>query len=243
MGILDNFEKGLERAVNGAFVKTFKSGLQPVEIAAQLRRELDTHAAVVDRDLILVPNSFTLRVSRADAERMASIGTALTDQLRQAVEKHASSQGYQFAGVVQVGFREDDAISEGVLEIDSRTAEGSVTWMPVVDVAGARHPLPVGRTVIGRGSDADITVDDPGTSRRHVEIAWDGTRAQVRDLGSTNGSELNGAPVTKAPLPPESVIRIGRTAITFRVVPQATEERGGRDTRGQRHDDGFWGAS
>ncbi len=111
MGILDNFEKGLERAVNGAFVKTFKSGLQPVEIAAQLRRELDTHAAVVDRDLILVPNSFTLRVSRADAERMASIGTALTDQLRQAVEKHASSQGYQFAGVVQVGFREDDAVS------------------------------------------------------------------------------------------------------------------------------------
>ncbi|WP_316293858.1 DUF3662 and FHA domain-containing protein, partial [Clavibacter michiganensis] len=165
MGILDNFEKGLERAVNGAFVKTFKSGLQPVEIAAQLRRELDTHAAVVDRDLILVPNSFTLRVSRADAERMASIGTALTDQLRQAVEKHASSQGYQFAGVVQVGFREDDAVSEGVLEIDSRTAEGSVTWMPVVDVAGTRHPLPVGRTVIGRGSDADITVDDPGTSR------------------------------------------------------------------------------
>ncbi|MCJ1711917.1 DUF3662 domain-containing protein [Clavibacter michiganensis subsp. phaseoli] len=243
MGILDNFEKGLERAVNGAFVKTFKSGLQPVEIVAQLRRELDTHAAIVDRDLILVPNSFTLRVSRADHERMESIGSTLTDELRQAVERHASTQGYQFAGVVQVGFRRDDQLSEGVLEIDSRTVEGSVTWMPVVDVAGTRHPLAVGRTVIGRGSDADITVDDPGTSRRHVEIAWDGSRAQVRDLGSTNGSELNGAPVTKAPLPPESVIRIGRTAITFRVVPQATEERGGRDARSPRHDDGFWGAS
>jgi hypothetical protein len=232
VGILDNFEKGLERAVNGAFVKTFKSGLQPVEIVAQLRRELDTHAAIVDRDLILVPNSFSLRVSGADHERLESIGSTLTDELRQAVERHASTQGYQFAGVVQVAFRRDDQLPEGVLEIDSRTVEGSVTWIPVVDVAGTR-----------RGSDADITVDDPGTSRRHVEIAWDGTRAQVRDLGSTNGSELNGAPVTKAPLPPESVIRIGRTAITFRVVPQATEERGGREPQRQRRDDGFWGAS
>ena len=47
MGLLDNFEKGLERAVNGAFAKTFKSGLQPVEITAALRRELDTKAAVI----------------------------------------------------------------------------------------------------------------------------------------------------------------------------------------------------
>ncbi|MBC7590655.1 MAG: DUF3662 domain-containing protein, partial [Salinibacterium sp.] len=42
MGLLDSFEKGLERAVNGAFAKTFKSGLQPVEITSALRRELDT---------------------------------------------------------------------------------------------------------------------------------------------------------------------------------------------------------
>ena len=38
MGILDNFEKGLERVVNGAFAKTFKSGLQPLEVTAALRR-------------------------------------------------------------------------------------------------------------------------------------------------------------------------------------------------------------
>jgi hypothetical protein len=40
LGILDNFEKGLERVVNGAFAKTFKSGLQPLEVTAALRREL-----------------------------------------------------------------------------------------------------------------------------------------------------------------------------------------------------------
>ncbi|BDZ45402.1 hypothetical protein GCM10025866_13110 [Naasia aerilata] len=74
--------------------------------------------------------------------------------------------------------------------------------------------------MIGRGSDADITIDDSGTSRRHVEILWDGSRAQVNDLGSTNGTTLNGERIDKAVLPPESVVQIGRTRIVFRVVPQ-----------------------
>jgi pSer/pThr/pTyr-binding forkhead associated (FHA) protein len=54
-----------------------------------------------------------------------------------------------------------------------------------------------------------------------VQITWDGHRAQVQDLGSTNGSHLNGQPVHKAVLEPESVITIGRTRIVFRVLPQA----------------------
>lgn len=55
MGLLDSFEKGLERAVNSAFAKTFRSGVQPVEIASALRREADTNAAVVSRDRIITP--------------------------------------------------------------------------------------------------------------------------------------------------------------------------------------------
>ncbi len=48
MGLLDSFEKGLERAVNSAFAKTFRSGIQPVEIASALRREADTFIELVD---------------------------------------------------------------------------------------------------------------------------------------------------------------------------------------------------
>ena len=87
MGILDNFEKGLERVVNGAFAKTFKSGLQPLEVTAALRRELDTKAAVVSRDRILVPNTFTVRLSPADHERMTSLGPALIDEFTQLVQQ------------------------------------------------------------------------------------------------------------------------------------------------------------
>lgn len=221
MGVLDSFERGLERAVNGAFARTFKSGLQPIEITAALRRDLDTKAAVVARDRILVPNQFVVRLARGDYERMSTIGPTLIDELTQLVQQHAAAQRYQFAGGIAITLKQDQALAEGVVQIDSVSVKGTVSWTPILDVAGKRYPILKSHTVIGRGSDADITVDDSGISRKHVEILWDGSRAQVNDLGSTNGSQLDGQRVNKAPLPPDSVITIGRTRIVFRVLAQS----------------------
>jgi hypothetical protein len=245
LGLLDSFERGLERAVNGAFAKTFKSGLQPIEITAALRRELDTKAAVVARDRILVPNRFTVRLARNDYERMTAIGVTLIDELTQLVQTHAAAQRYQFSGGISIALAEDPHLTEGVVQIDSVSVKGTVAWTPVLDVAGKRYPILKSRTIIGRGSDADITVDDTGTSRKHVEILWDGTRAQVNDLGSTNGSQLDGQKVTKAPLPPDSVITIGRTRIVFRVLAQSADVDQFSDLRAddRRNRDGDGGRS
>lgn len=221
MGLLDSFERGLERAVNGAFAKTFKSGLQPVEITSALRRELDTKAAVVARDRILVPNDFTVMLASGDFERMIALGDTLIDELTKLVQQHAAAQHYSFAGGILIRCERGPSLSQGMVEIVSRSAQGAVSWNPVVEIAGKRYPLTRSRTVIGRGTDADITVDDTGISRRHVEILWDGKRAQVNDLGSTNGSRLNGHKVSTAPLAPDSVIEIGRTRILFSVLAQS----------------------
>ncbi|WP_341995357.1 DUF3662 and FHA domain-containing protein [Microbacterium sp. LWH7-1.2] len=226
MGLLDSFEKGLERAVNSAFAKTFRSGIQPVEIASALRSELDKKAAVVSRDRILAPNTFTVRLSPADDDRISGFGDALLHELDTLVHAHAKAQGYSFAGPVTIAIRRDDELSTGTLRVESSTAQGGrVSWRGVVDVEGRRIPLTKSRTVIGRGSDADITVADSGTSRKHVEILWDGERAMVRDLGSTNGTMLDGRKVTEAALPPDATVRIGRTDIVFRVVAQASAPR------------------
>lgn len=221
MGILDSFERGLERAVNGAFAKTFKSGLQPIEITAALRRELDTRSAVVSRHRILAPNMFTVSLSDADYRRMNALGPALIEELTALVQQHANEQGYQFAGAITIQLTADSGLSDGLLEVASENTKGDVAWTPVLEINGTVHPLVKARTVIGRGHDADITVADTGISRKHVEVLWDGSRGQVNDLGSTNGSELNGQRVTRAPLAPESVISIGRTKMIFRVLPQS----------------------
>ena len=235
MGLLDSFEKGLERAVNGAFAKTFRSGLQPIEITSALRRELDTRAAVVSRDRILVPNKFTVRLAKGDFERMSGFGASLTDELTQLVQKHAAAQRYSFAGGIAIRLEHKPSLSEGMIEVHSENVQGKVAWNPIVDIGGKRYPITRSHTVIGRGSDADITVDDSSISRRHVEILWDGKRGQVNDLGSTNGSLLNGERVSKAPLEPESVIDIGRTRIVFRVLAQSSDVDQFADLR---HDEG-----
>jgi hypothetical protein len=234
LGLLDSFERGLERAVNGAFAKTFKSGVQPVDITSALRRELDTKAAVVSRDRILVPNRFTVRLAPMDYDRMVSIGPTLIDELTQLVQRHAAAQHYSFSSAISIALESVPAQSEGIVEVDSASVKGTVAWTPVLDIAGKRYPITRSRTIIGRGSDADITVDDSSISRNHVEVLWDGNRAEVNDLGSTNGSLLNGTRVSKAPLAPDSVIDIGRTHIVFRVLAKASDGDGSTDDRANR---------
>lgn len=223
MGLLDNFERGLERAVNGAFARTFKSGLQPVEITSVLRRELDTRAAVVARDRILVPNIFTVSLNPIDFNRMTELGPALIDELTALLQRHATAQHYVFAGPISITLAADNQVAQGLIHVASENVKGTISWVPVLDIAGRRYPITTSRTIIGRGSDADITVDDTGISRKHVEILWDGSRGQVNDLGSTNGSLLNGEPVSTAPLAPDSIIEIGHTRMVFRVLAQSSD--------------------
>lgn len=221
MGILDRLERGLERLFNGAFAKTFRSGLQPVEITAALKRELDTKADVISRDRILVPNRFHVLLNSADYDRMTAHGAALTDELYRVVERHAQQQHYQFTGGLSIKLLEDESIAEGRCEIESRSVQGQVVWTPVLDVDGERYPLRVGSTTIGRGAEADITLSGSGASRQHAEVVWDGKRAGVRDLGSTNGTVLNGRRISRAGLEPDSVIEIAGQRLTFLIVPQA----------------------
>ncbi|WP_211539807.1 FhaA domain-containing protein [Microbacterium paraoxydans] len=225
MGLLDSFEKGLERAVNSAFAKTFRSGIQPVEIASALRREADTKAAVVSRDRIIAPNSYVVRLSPDDADRMRGLGGALTDELHALLTKHASAQGYSFAGPLSLTLEADEKVATGTVRVSSGTVEGRVNWQAVVDVDGRRHALTRARTVIGRGSDADITIADAGSSRKHAEILWDGERAMLRDMGSTNGTKVNGQKLREAALPSDTTITIGRTDLVFRIVPVAAPSR------------------
>ena len=219
MGILDNVERGLERAVNGAFARTFRSGVQPVEIASALKRELDIGAVIVDRDRVLAPNRFIARMSPKDAARLQALGETLERELRGVVTKHASRQNYQLLGDPDVEIRADESLTTGVLQIDSTRVEGAVDWVAIIEVDGHRHELPRGITTVGRGSDCGIRITDNAASRKHLELIWDGAAGIARDLGSTNGSKINGQRFREAALAQGIAITIGQTALRFQLVP------------------------
>jgi pSer/pThr/pTyr-binding forkhead associated (FHA) protein len=77
------------------------------------------------------------------------------------------------------------------------------------------------RTTVGRDGSADIQVEDNGLSRQHFEILWDGKRGGVRDLGSTNGTKVNGRAITEIGVEADSVISAGRTEFVFKVIAKA----------------------
>lgn len=225
MGILDSVERGLERAVNGAFARTFRSGVQPVEIAAGLKRELDIGSVVVDRDRVLAPNRFIVRMSGADADRLTRMGGTLERELVAVVQKHAKRQGYQLLGEPDVELRRDDSLTTGVLQIDASQVEGTVSWTPVIEVDGVQHALRTGTTIVGRGSDADIRLTDSAASRQHLQLIWDGKAGIARDLGSTNGTKINGERFREAALSPDTIITIGQTPLRFQLVPNRAPQR------------------
>ena len=99
-------------------------------------------------------------------------------------------------------------------------------WRPVVEIEGTRYAINSSSAVIGRSTDADITVADPGMSRRHLEIQVAGDRVTALDLGSTNGFYLNGQKAGNAvDLHHGDIITAGRTTIVFRLAPDTTQAR------------------
>ena len=227
MGIFARFEKKVEGAVSGAFARAFKGDVQPVEIAARLQRELDAEAKLLSRDKRLVPNEFKVGLSQHDHDKLAPYATTLNAELATALRNHARETGYVFNGPVKVVFELDSSLPTGRFTVDSeavagitprsgRASETSINRAPLVlEVNGTRHPLQPPGLVIGRGTEADLRIKDPGISRRHAQIRVNAAGPQVQidivDLGSTNGIVVNGHRVQQAALQEGSRIEIGST--------------------------------
>lgn len=238
MGVLQRFEDRLDRLVNGAFARAFRSEVQPVEVAAALHRELDDKAAVVSRDSTVAPNIFTVELGRSDHERLAPYADALNAEFAAMVTEHADNQGYTLLGPAEVSLHRVADLGTGLFRVasDSRAgvtaqprtqAAADAVAAPVEQVqAHARlvvndtaYPLVQTVTTMGRGTEVDIRIDDPGISRKHAEIRRtpDGIGYSVIDLASTNGTIVAGDRVGERALADGDEIRLGSTVLVFRV--------------------------
>ena len=227
MGIFARFEKKVEGAVSGVFARAFKGDVQPVEIAARLQRELDAEAKLMSRNKRLVPNDFTVQLSQHDHDKLAPYASTLNAELATELRNHAREMGYMFNGPIKIEFELDSSLPTGRFTVSSqavagitpragRASETAISRAPLVlEVNGTRHPLQPPGLVIGRGSDADLRINDPGISRRHAQIRVSAPGPQLNvdivDLGSTNGIMVNGQRVQQSALHEGSRIEIGST--------------------------------
>jgi hypothetical protein len=236
VGALQNFERRLEQAISGAFAKAFRSAVQPVEIAAALQRECDNNAQILSRNRRMVPNLFHVELSQTDLDRLSPYDTAMASDLKDQLQDHADNQSYVFPGPIEIGFEAAEDLTTGRFRIRSQAqaqVRSNATHTQVrratalVEVNGTQHPLHVGGTVVGRGTEADIRINDPGVSRKHIEFEVAGTgehlQLRVRDLGSTNGMLVDGHRVAVTALQDGSVVKVGNTTLTVRIVAEPVD--------------------
>jgi hypothetical protein len=216
MGIR-GFERRLERMVEGAFGRAFKSGLRPVELGRRLVREMDDHRSVGVRGGTLVPTHFVVAVSASDYEQLEGVHDSITRELGDAAREHARDEHYQFLGPVEVELVVDDGLRTGAFEIDSRMQEGhgGAGAGSLVLPTGDRFTLNEYVVTVGRHPECNLVLADPNVSRNHAEIRPKGEGFVVVDLGSTNGTRVNGVRVAEQTLRDGDELAFGNTRIRF----------------------------
>lgn len=131
-----------------------------------------------------------------------------------------ADQGYDQQGYAQQGGYDDRNYGGGAAYPPAGAAPGRVltATLQLEDGSGRYYQLREGSNIIGRGQDAQFRLPDTGVSRRHIDIRWDGSVAMLSDLGSTNGTTVNGAPVQDWQLADGDVVRAGHSEILVRIL-------------------------
>ena len=225
MPILRDFERRLGGLVEGFFATTFRSGLQPVELAKRMMREMDASKTVGVKE-VWAPNRYVFTLAESDAQRFEQAEQALVGELKQVVREAAAERGWGLVGPPEVEFEVDPDLGKGRFGCVASFVEGEEELAPQPAVGergslvrladGVSTALAKPSVTIGRLPECDVVVDDAGVSRQHARIRRTESGFVLTDLGSTNGTMVNGEPIQEHVLEHGDRITIGETELEFR---------------------------
>lgn len=211
--------------MEGLFATTFRSGLQPVELAKRIQREMDAERTVGMSE-IWAPNHFVFSLSPVDASRFKQAEAALLTELQEVVRATAAERGWGLVGPPEVELAVDGRLKKGSFRSVASLVEGEEKVEPasaraaqfVIHEDGEARTVTLAKDVItiGRLAECDVVVGDKGASRRHAQIRRKDDTYTVTDLGSTNGTRLNGQTIQTRELADGDRITIGATTLEFR---------------------------
>ncbi len=188
----------MERLFEGAAGRVFSGRIHPSELAGRIAREADL-AQFEHPTGPATANSYTLALNPKD---IASSDDELERELAIALFNYAADRGLRLSGPARVLITKSDEVPTGQFTCVVKVSDGPLTpWARLVGPT----TLPIGpnRALVGRGNDADVVIPHDDISRRHVLIWREQGRAWIADLGSANGTTLDGTAVGADPTPLE----------------------------------------
>ncbi len=216
---MQSLERRLERMVVGVFSRGSRMNIRPIELGRRLVREMDDQRSVDVKGRRVVQNDFTVQLSPKDFEGFAEISDVLQTELVEAAREYARAEGYHFMGPVKVELSVDQEQKPGRFEVLAALRQAAADTPgsgSLVLPSGQRIPLSDTPVTVGRLSECTVPLNHQNVSRRHAEIRPNRQNYVVIDLGSTNGTMVNGTRIHgETALSDGDIISFGSTYVRF----------------------------
>jgi len=225
VSLLDQFEVQFNELSHGAISDGDLSELQPVELAGIINQEITR----IQNELSPSEKVETISISLSphDFKRLSKFESLIIAGLEDLLQKSGELKRIEYISNTKVQIIRDSSLETGVAKAVpvitfesplsthnevTNIVEISQTRIFVLDINGLKKELYPGVYTLGRGTEVDIQIYDPGISRKHLSISVD-EKLIVTDLGSTNGTFLGTERVQELIVEDTITFRVGVTEI------------------------------
>jgi hypothetical protein len=233
--------------MEGSVGRIFRSPIQPAEIGRRLERAMESNQ-VSTVDGIVVPNDYVVFLHPDDMVLFSDFATSLCHQMEDWIIDLADERNYGFVDQIRIQLIGDESVPVRSIVVDARIAE-LADYDPVeqegvqrtevyrvVEHTGNIPPKLIRAvrtdgheqtfmlrkqiTTIGRSTSNDIVIEIPEVSRQHARIEYRDGQFYITDLGSTNGTMINGRRINTSIIQDDDEIILGTARLEF--VPYRT---------------------
>jgi FHA domain/FhaA, N-terminal domain len=214
VSIARSLERRLERLFEGATGRVFSGRLHPAEMAGRIAREADLSRYEHETGPATA-NRYVLTVSPSDLDVDPG---ELQEELEAALAEHAETAGLLFEGPPTVVIRTSETVLPGQFDLEPSVAPGRLPpWSRLTGSAGT-FEIGANRATVGRADDVLVCIPHDSISRRHALIWRTEGQSWIRDLGSANGTTVDGVRIGSEPVRLQHGAVVGLADLRFRFL-------------------------
>ena len=222
MSLIDQFEVQFNELSNSEILEGSLDEIQPVELAGVLQQEINRIQSTVSPSEKV--EEINISLSNHDYKRLKKYESLIIDGLENMLQKSAELKRIDAIKDTRVNIVQDSSLDKGLVKsipnvkIESPLMETeefveiTETRKFILEINGMKKSLEPGEYTLGRGTEVDIQIQDPGISRKHLVIIVE-DKVIVKDLNSTNGTYINGERITEIEVEEQITFRVGVTEI------------------------------
>lgn len=222
MSLIDQFEVQFNELSNGEILEGSLDEIQPVELAGVLQQEINRIQSTVSPSEKV--EEINISLSNHDHKRLKKYESLIIDGLENMLQKSAELKRIDAIKDTRVNIVQDSSLDKGLVKSipnvkfesplmeTEEFVEITETRKFILEINGMKKSLEPGEYTLGRGTEVDIQIQDPGISRKHLVIIVE-DKVIVKDLNSTNGTYINGERITEIEVEEQITFRVGVTEI------------------------------